>query len=201
MSRSAGPAGQDTDWPPGADQSAEEPAQAQARESGGRGRWLGHPLALVVAGAVALVAGAGIALAAVRVMDPPPAGGTVPAGTVPAGSAPSPSSRSGTSGNSASGHGAAGQGASPAALPPLGGSGGRPMRQLMIMGRVTAVGRTSITLSARGRRITATITRSTRITGRGRRVAAIKIGDTVSAQINATGSPTVIAIQDPVSIP
>jgi hypothetical protein len=75
------------------------------------------------------------------------------------------------------------------------------MRQLMIMGRVTAVSRTSITLSARGRRITATITRSTRITGRGRRVAAIKIGDTVSAQINATGSPTVIAIQDPVSIP
>lgn len=191
MSRSAGPAGQDTDWPPGADQPAEEPAQAQARESGGPGRWLGHPLALVVAGAVALVAGAGIALAAVRVVDPPPAGGTVPVGSVP-----SPSSRSGTSG-----HGAAGHGASPAALPPLGGSGGRPMRQLMIMGRVTAVSRTSITLSARGRRITATITRSTRITGRGRRVAAIRIGDTVSAQINATGSPTVIAIQDPVSIP
>jgi hypothetical protein len=75
------------------------------------------------------------------------------------------------------------------------------MRQLMIMGRVTAVSRASITLSARGHSITAAITRSTRITGRSRRVAAIKVGDTVSAQINATGSPTVIAIQDPVSIP
>ncbi len=136
MSRSAGPEGQDTDWPPGTgqpyeEQPVEEPAQPPAgAPSGGEPpggeprRWLGHPLTLVVAGAVALVAGAGIALAAVRVVDPPPAGGTTPVS-----SAPAPSSSSGTSGN-----GASGSGASPAALPPLGGSGGQPMRQLMIMG-------------------------------------------------------------------
>jgi hypothetical protein len=32
-------------------------------------------------------------------------------------------------------------------------------------------------------------------------VAAVGVGDTVSAQIGQSGSPTVLAIQDPVSIP
>ena len=52
-----------------------------------------------------------------------------------------------------------------------------------------------------GSAVTAAITSQTRVTGRGGRVAAIKVGDTVSAQISETGSPPVIAIQDPVSIP
>jgi hypothetical protein len=164
----------------------------------GRSRWLGHPLTLVVAGAVAMAAGAAIPVAAVGVVDPVPGGG----GTLVS-SAPSPSSGRGTSGHRAAGNRGSGTGAAgnARALPPLGGSAGHPVRQLMIMGRVTAVSRTSITLSAHGQRITAAITRSTRITGRGRRVAAIRAGDTVSAQISEAGSPTVIAIQDPVSIP
>jgi hypothetical protein len=123
----------------------------------GRSRWLGHPLTLVVAGSVALAAGAAIAVAAVGVVDPVPGGG----GTTVS----------------------------------------YPVRQLMIVGRVSAVSRGSITLAAHGQRITAAITRSTRVTGRGRSVAAIRVGDTVSARIDQAGSPTVLAIQDPVSIP
>ena len=88
---------------------------------------------------------------------------------------------------------------------PVPGGGGTavsyPVRQLMIVGRVLAVSRGSITLSAHGQMITAAITRSTRVAGRGRGVAAIRVGDTVSAQIDQAGSPTVLAIQDPVSIP
>jgi hypothetical protein len=71
----------------------------------------------------------------------------------------------------------------------------------MLVGRVTALSRTSITLSGQRHAVTAAITSRTRVTGRGSSVAAIKVGDTVSAQINDTGSPAVIAIQDPVSIP
>jgi hypothetical protein len=123
----------------------------------GRSRWLGHPLTLVVAGAVALAAGAAIAVAAAGAVDPVPGGG----GTLIS----------------------------------------HPDRQLMIMGRVTAVSQTSITLSAHGQRITAAITGSTRITGRSGRAGAIRVGDTVAAQISEAGSPTVLAIQDPVSIP
>ena len=41
----------------------------------GRSRWLGHPLTLVVAGSVALAAGAAIAVAAVGVVDPVPEAG------------------------------------------------------------------------------------------------------------------------------
>jgi hypothetical protein len=134
---------------------------------------------------VALAAGAGIALAAASILDPPPGG------TVPVSSPSSPSPGTGTSGNSAPS----------ATLPPLSGTGGRPVRQLMLVGRVTALSRTSITLSGQGQAVTAAITSRTRVTGRGSSVAAIKVGDTVSAQINDTGSPSVIAIQDPVSIP
>jgi hypothetical protein len=71
----------------------------------------------------------------------------------------------------------------------------------MVIGRVTALSRTSITLSGQGQAVTAAITSRTRVTGRGSSVAVIKVGDTVSAQISDTGSPSVIAIQDPVSIP
>ena len=108
----------------------------------GRSRWLGHPLTLVVAGSVALAAGAAIAVAAVGVVDPVPGGG----GTTVS----------------------------------------YPVRQLMIVGRVLAVNRESITLSAHGQMITAAITRSTRVTragpqrcgdqGRGHRVGPDRPG-------------------------
>jgi len=64
---------------------------------------------------------------------------------------------------------------------------------------VTLVAAGAVALTAGA--VTAAITSRTRVTGRGGRVAAIKVGDTVSAQISETGSPTVIAIQDPASIP
>jgi len=194
MSRSAGPAGQDAGRPPAAGQpqgdGPEQPpgdgAGHRAGEpDGGWGRRLGHPLTLVVAGAVALVAGAAIALAAVRITGPPPGGGAAPF------SSASPSAGTGASGN----------GAPLAALPPLSGSAGQPVRQLMIIDRVTAVSRASITISAQGHAMTAAITSRTRVTGRVRRAAAIKAGDTVSAQIDEKGSPTVLAIQDPGSVP
>ena len=126
MSRSAGPAGQDAGRPPAAGQpqgdGPEQPpgdgAGHRAGEpDGGWGRRLGHPLTLVVAGAVALVAGAAIALAAVRITGPPPGGGAAPF------SSASPSAGTGASGN----------GAPLAALPPLSGSAGQPVRQLTIV--------------------------------------------------------------------
>lgn len=143
-----------------------------------RWRWLGHPLALAAAGSVVLAAGAAIAVALAGITSPPAAGGT-PARPAPSRGGPVPSL---------------------GALPPLSGSGGRPARQLMIIGRVAAVSRTSITLSGQGHSITAAITRRTRVTGRGG-VPAIRAGDTVSAQISETGSPTALAIQDPASVP
>ena len=84
----------------------------------GRSRWLGHPLTLVVAGSVALAAGAAIAVAAVGVVDPVPGGG----GTTVS----------------------------------------YPVRQLMIVGRVSAVSRGSITLAAHGQRITAAMSTNQR---------------------------------------
>ncbi len=149
-----------------------------------RPEWLGHPLALVAAGAVALAAGAAIAVAAFVILDPSPAGGSPVSAASPF-----------------PGHGVPGNGGSLGALPPRGGAGGRRALQLMVAGRVTAVSSTSITLAGQGHSITAALTRGTRITGRSDRAAGIKVGDTVSAQISETGSPAVLALQDPASVP
>ena len=123
----------------------------------GRSRWLGHPLTLVVAGSVALAAGAAIAVAAVGVVDPVPGGG----GTTVS----------------------------------------YPVRQLMIVGRVLG-GEPGVDHAVRARPEDHGRDHPQHPgRGRGRSVAAIRVGDTVSAQIDQAGSPTVLAIQDPVSIP
>lgn len=101
----------------------------------------------------------------------------------PAGAAASPGS-----GSSAS--------SAPAALGPPSGNGG--YQQLQIIGTVTAVSRSSITIGGNGPSITGAFTGATKFTGSAAGTADIKVGDQVAATL--TGSPanlTVTTIQDP----
>jgi ABC-type molybdate transport system ATPase subunit len=68
---------------------------------------------------------------------------------------------------------------------------------MLFLGKVTALSKNSITLSAQGHTVTAELTGSTRITGR------LKLGDAVSAQITtvAGGKYAAPAIQDLPSLP
>ena len=82
--------------------------------------------------------------------------------------------------------------------------GGGGQGTLFMVGQVTKVSSTSITLGAQGRpSVTAAITNSTRITGRTASVSGIKAGDLVTAQITGYGSshPVATAIQDPAQMP
>src|SRR5215831_5555363 len=83
---------------------------------------------------------------------------------------------------------------------PGAGSGGAGT--LFVIGKVTAVSSTSITIGGPGHTATAAVTGSTRVTGKVSTIGAIKVGDQVSAQIVRNGdSATATAIQDPARSP
>jgi hypothetical protein len=97
-------------------------------------------------------------------------------------------------------------GAPSAAAPAQGGTGngisGGVSESLFMGGKVTAVTGHSITLSAEGHSVTATINSSTRFTGKVHSASGIKVGDLAAAQITGHGSDLVaVTIQDPAQLP
>jgi hypothetical protein len=177
----------DPDWPDDwADDGADDPPwrrtapPAAYGPDGGPRRPRLRPLVLAIVAMVALVGGAGVALAITKGLDhstsPSAAPGTQPTAVAPGGS---------------------GGGTIP------GGGGGGAVSEMFVAGPVTAVSGTSITIGGPGHTVTAAITSATRITGKVTSVGAIKVGDQVSAQITQSngGQPTVTAIQDPAQAP
>jgi hypothetical protein len=87
----------------------------------------------------------------------------------------------------------------PGALP-SGGPGGTA--KLFIVGKVTAVTSTSITIGGPGHSIVAAVTGDTRVTGQVSSIGGVKVGDQVSAQMTQSGGKTTVtAIQDPAQSP
>jgi hypothetical protein len=83
-------------------------------------------------------------------------------------------------------------------LPGGGGAGA----SMFLIGTVTAVSGTSITIGGQGHTITATVTRATRVTGKVAGLGGIKAGDRVSAQLTQDGGRvTAVAIADPAQAP
>jgi hypothetical protein len=83
---------------------------------------------------------------------------------------------------------------------PVGGPGGN-LVQALIVGTVTAVSSTSISVARQGNTITAAVTGSTKFSGKVHSISDIKVGDQVLAQLTGTGSTfTATTIQDPASI-
>jgi hypothetical protein len=152
----------------------------QAGRPGGRGR----PVAsLVVVAVLAAGVGAGLTFAL-----------NSPSGT--------PAAATSTRGPSrASGQVPGG----PAGRVPAGGSGGVPgggQAEMLVMGSVTAVSATSITIGGNGPAVTAAVTDATRVTGQVSSIAGIKVGDEVSAQLTQQGGRvTAAAIQYPAQQP
>jgi len=73
---------------------------------------------------------------------------------------------------------------------------------MFLIGTVTAVSRTSITIGGPGHTFTAAITGATRVTGKVSAVTGIKVGDRVSAQITRSGAGNVaVSIADPAQLP
>ena len=156
-------------------------------------------LAVIVVAAAA--AGAGITAVAVHDLSTPgvtASGGTGPGGTGPGGT--------GSGGKGVPG----GQGVPGGGLP--GGSGAAPgggpgaglgrAGSLFLIGTVTAVSRTSITVGGPEHTVTAAVTGATRVTGKVSAVTGIKVGDRVSAQITHGGTGNVaVAIADPAQLP
>jgi hypothetical protein len=149
-----------------------------------RSRRRGWVLAAVAA--AALVAGAGVTLAVT---------GNLPFSSSPvAAHSSSPGfGGPGGSGNEQFPGGSTGGGAPPGGAPPGGAS-----TEMFVAGTVKAVSRTSITIGVGGHSVTAAITGTTHITGRVRSAGAIKVGDSVSAQITVrNGKPVATTIRDP----
>jgi hypothetical protein len=70
--------------------------------------------------------------------------------------------------------------------------------EISMLGRVTAVSSTSITIGGNGLSVRAAVTSATKITGRVGSIGQIKVGDQVSAQMTQSGSKiTAVAIQYP----
>jgi hypothetical protein len=83
---------------------------------------------------------------------------------------------------------------------PGGGAGGTA--SLFMIGKVTAVTSTSITIGGPGHLITAAVTGDTRVTGQVSSIGGVKVGDQVSAQMTQSGGKTTAtAIQDPALSP
>jgi hypothetical protein len=79
-----------------------------------------------------------------------------------------------------------------------GGQGG----SMFVIGTVTAVSRTSITIGGPGHTITAAVTGATRITGKVAGIGGVKAGDHVSARLAAAnGAVTAVSIADPAQSP
>jgi hypothetical protein len=164
-------------WPPVPTGPPSEPGPVTG--PGTRLRRALGPLAVAV---LAAAAGAGIVLAF-----------TGSSGGAPSAASPSRSPRYQAPGSSA-GQGSPGQG-SPGQGSVLPGSGAAT---LFLVGRVTAVSATSITIAGAGPTVTATVTPSTRVSGRVASISGIKVGDQVSALITRNGSrTTAIAIAYP----
>jgi hypothetical protein len=105
-------------------------------------------------------------------------------------------SASPTAASSASASPAPGGGAGTGNAPGGGGSGGT--RQMLLVGKVTAVSSTSITIGGNGQSVTAAVTGSARFTGRVSSISGVRVGDEVTAQLTATGGTIMVSsIQDP----
>jgi hypothetical protein len=94
----------------------------------------------------------------------------------------------------------------PRSAPEPAGQGVRPIghstvEDVGLVGRVTAVGSSTITIAGRpGLSVTAAVTPATRITGTVRTLAQVHKGDTVDAQITiVNGVARVLSLQDPAS--
>jgi hypothetical protein len=96
-----------------------------------------------------------------------------------------------------------GESLGPAGAVPGGGvPGGGPAASMFVIGAVTAVNRTSITIGGPGHTVTAAVTGATRVTGKVAGVGGIKVGDQVSAQLTqAAGRVTAVTIADPAQAP
>jgi hypothetical protein len=85
--------------------------------------------------------------------------------------------------------------------PVIGGGGDGGIEMLMV-GRVEAVTSDSITIAGSSHTLTVAVTQATQISGRAHSISAIKVGDTVSAQITQSGErPVAAVIEDLASVP
>jgi hypothetical protein len=83
-----------------------------------------------------------------------------------------------------------------------GGAQGGSGTGMFVIGTVTAVSGTSITIGGPGHTITAAVTSATRVTGKVAGLGGIKVGDHVSAQLTQdAGRVTAVAIADPAQAP
>ena len=204
--RSTGPIGPpdggewpDDLWPADDDMAGQQgdPAAGSGTQAGGtpplppgwpgadrarRARWLrpGVLATVIIAGAVA---GAVVAAAVMHNSSGPAAGSQPPA----------------VSQQQPGGNGVpAGGGTVPGGALSGGGSGA----SMFVIGTVTAVSRTSITIGGPGHTITARVTSATRVTGKVAGLGGIKIGDHVSAQLTQHGGQvTAVTIADPAQAP
>jgi|SRR5215472_15252063 len=152
---------------------------------GGRPPRRARPAALAAIALAAALAGGAIALVVHDLYSSPSAGAAAP-GSQPSLLAPG---QSGGNGQPGANGGFAG-----------GGPGGTA--SIFVIGKVTAVTSTSITISGPGHDMTAAVTSSTRVTGTVSGISGIKAGDEVSAQLTASGGKvTAVAIQDPAQPP
>ena len=144
-----------------------------------RTRWLrpGVLATVIISGAVA---GAVVAAAVLHDFSSPAASGQPPA----------------LSQQQPGGNGAPAGGTLP------GGALGGPGSGMFVLGTVTAVSGSSITIGGPGHTITATVTSATRVTGKVTGLGGIKVGDHVSAQLTQDGGRvTAVAIADPAQAP
>jgi hypothetical protein len=164
-------------WPP-------QPGPPARPGGGPRRRWR-PPFALVVIALVAAAAGAVVALAVHDISSPGPALAGSPSAQ-PSGLAPVPSG----------GTNPGGSGTSP------GGGGPGGALTAFVVGRVSAVSGTSITIGGPAHSVTAAVTAATRVTGKVTGIHGIKVGDQVSAQLTQNGGKfSVVAVQDPAQAP
>ena len=148
------------------------------------------PTTLVAIAVVAVVAGAGIALA-LQIFGSAAAPSSQPSTLAPL--QPGGGEQPGAGGQPGPGGQAGPKGGFP---------GGGGVGNAFLIAKVLKVSATSITLGGPGRSITASVTSSTRVTGKVSAISGIKVGDQVSAQITeGNGDPTVAAIQDPAQSP
>jgi len=157
----------------------------------GGGTFRGHVIggnSLWVTLAVAVVAAAaGVAIALALLRWPVTTAGASPAAA---------SSSTGPGGNANGGS----RGGLPTPSPVTGNGNGTLEAQ--VVGAVTAVSTTSITIGGSGPSVTAAITGSTKFGGRVRSAGSIKVGDQVYAVLTGTPSKlTAASIQDPASNP
>jgi hypothetical protein len=172
----------DDEWPgddrPG-DHRADWPAAPRASADTDVLSWLlSNALAVALVAVLAGVAGAFLAFLLIQGPPASPAATSAPSGA----RSLVPNIRGGDSAG---------------ALP--GGTGGQV--QILVVAKVTAVSRTSITVAAQGNAITGAVTGATKVTGGATGISGVKVGDQVLVKFTGTpGSFTAATIQDPASI-